>query len=263
MNVYESWIFRWMNYTVAVVETKYYGNKLIMYYYAQGHQESQCPSVPTVCPECDRKDIPRAQVSFFAPCKGIQDSLGFWIPSRWFRIPGSGFQSVSVEFGFWIPIVSRIQHSTGKNVPGSGIRISLHGATLGEYLLRLHEYIFQRPTKVHEPVGPWSLRNLRIQVPIYSKLDEKNDVINWLIYSNLSFTERFKFVFRLSDQYVDTMYRSIFCNKFIGFDLNPFRCLPILIQWMETARECYHIVCGHRSGVPRLRYGNCDFNSVD
>ena len=60
---------------------------------------------------------------------------------------------MSVEFGFWIPIVSRIPLSTGKNVPGSGIRISLHGATLGEYLLRLHEYIFQRPTKVHEPVG--------------------------------------------------------------------------------------------------------------
>ena len=181
MNVYESWIFRWMNYTVAVVETKYYGNKLIMYYYAQGHQESQCPSVPTVCPECDRKDIPRAQVSFFAPCKGIQDSLGFWIPSRWFRIPGSGFQTVSVEFGLWIPIVSRIPHSTSKNVAVSGIRISLHEATWGEYLLRLpsqstcsfnfilfewvitwfrvqfevnnHEYIFQRPTKAHEPVG--------------------------------------------------------------------------------------------------------------
>ena len=35
-------------------------------FYAQGHQESQCPSVPTVCPECGRKAIPRAQVSFFA-----------------------------------------------------------------------------------------------------------------------------------------------------------------------------------------------------
>ena len=117
---------------------------------------------------------------FFAPCKGIQDSLGFWIPSRWFRIPGSGFQSVSVEFGLWIPIVCRIPYSTSKNVPGSGIRISLHGGTSGEYLLRLpsqskctfnfilfewvitwfrvqfeinnHEYIFQRATKVHEPV---------------------------------------------------------------------------------------------------------------
>ena len=130
--------------------------------------------------------------------------------------------SQSVEFGFWIPIVSRIPHSTSKNVPGSGIRISLHGATLGEYLLRLpsqstcsfnfilfewvitwfrvqfemnnHEYIFQRPTKCRASRASsllCGLRNLRIQVLIYSKLDEKNHVINWLIYSNLSFIECF------------------------------------------------------------------------
>ena len=30
-----------------------------------------------------------------ATCKGIQDSLGFWIPRRGFRIPGTGFQTVS------------------------------------------------------------------------------------------------------------------------------------------------------------------------
>ena len=29
--------------------------------------------------------------------KGIQDSLGFWIPRRGFQIPGTGFQSLSVE----------------------------------------------------------------------------------------------------------------------------------------------------------------------
>ena len=28
-----------------------------------------------------------------APCKGIQDRLGFWIPRRGFQIPGTGFQS--------------------------------------------------------------------------------------------------------------------------------------------------------------------------
>ena len=27
-----------------------------------------------------------------APCKGIQDSLGFWIPCCGFRIPGTGFR---------------------------------------------------------------------------------------------------------------------------------------------------------------------------
>ena len=47
----------------------------------------------------------------FAPCKGIQGSLGFWIPRRGFRIPGAGFQSLSVEVGFWISIVSGISDS--------------------------------------------------------------------------------------------------------------------------------------------------------
>ena len=43
--------------------------------------------------------------------EGIQDSLGFWIPSRGFRIPCTGFQSLSVEVGLWIPIVSGISDS--------------------------------------------------------------------------------------------------------------------------------------------------------
>ena len=47
------------------------------------------------------------------PCKGIQDILGFWIPRCGFRIPGTGFQSWSVELGFWIPIVSGIPDSLG------------------------------------------------------------------------------------------------------------------------------------------------------
>ena len=49
--------------------------------------------------------------SGFAPCKGIQDSLGFWIPRHGFRILGTGFQSLQVKLGFWIPIVSRIPDS--------------------------------------------------------------------------------------------------------------------------------------------------------
>ena len=38
---------------------------------------------------------------FFAPCKGNQDSPGVWIPSRGFRISGTGFQ-IFVS-GTWIP----------------------------------------------------------------------------------------------------------------------------------------------------------------
>ena len=43
--------------------------------------------------------------------RGIQDSLGFWIPRRGFRISGIGSHYFSVQFGFWIPIVSGIPDS--------------------------------------------------------------------------------------------------------------------------------------------------------
>ena len=76
---------------------------------------------------------------FIAPYKGIQDSLGFWIPRRGFQIPGTGFQSLSVELGFWIPIFrripdststfSQIPDSTSQNFLHSGIRNPLHGAS--------------------------------------------------------------------------------------------------------------------------------------
>ena len=46
-----------------------------------------------------------------APRKGIQDSLGLWIPRRRFQILGTGFQHLSVELGFWIEVVSRIPDS--------------------------------------------------------------------------------------------------------------------------------------------------------
>ena len=41
--------------------------------------------------------------SFSDPRKGIQDSLGFGIPPSKFRIPGTGFRSLSMELGFGIP----------------------------------------------------------------------------------------------------------------------------------------------------------------
>ena len=80
----------------------------------------------------------------FAPCKGIQGSLGFWLPQHGFRIPGiefrilcqwslnSGFQSL-VGFQipwavFWIP-KPKILDFTSKTLPDERIRISLHGAT--------------------------------------------------------------------------------------------------------------------------------------
>ena len=56
----------------------------------------------------------------FTSSKGIQDSLGFWIPRGGFQIPGTVFQSLSVELGFWIPIVSGIPDSISKIFPVSG-----------------------------------------------------------------------------------------------------------------------------------------------
>ena len=50
--------------------------------------------------------------------KGIQDSLGFWIPRRGFRISGIGSHYFSVQFGFWIPIVSGIPDSLSR-IPDS------------------------------------------------------------------------------------------------------------------------------------------------
>ena len=83
----------------------------------------------------------------FAPWKEIQDSLGFWIPLRRFRIPGtgfcilcqlnldSGFQSL---VGFRIPSAvfripkPRTSNSTTKNFPDSRIRIPyFHGGDHG------------------------------------------------------------------------------------------------------------------------------------
>ena len=61
-----------------------------------------------------------------APCKVIQDSLGFWIPWNGFRIPGTGFQSLSVKLGFWIPWAAfgipnpRIPEFTSKTSTVSG-----------------------------------------------------------------------------------------------------------------------------------------------
>ena len=47
--------------------------------------------------------MPYYVIEFFAPCKGIQDILGFWIPRCGFRIPDSGYwipDSSTVDSGF-------------------------------------------------------------------------------------------------------------------------------------------------------------------
>ena len=77
----------------------------------------------------------------FAICrpmyKGIQDSLGFWIPRRGFQIPGTGFQSLSVELGFWIRIVGGIQNSLSCIPQAEIYRIPLLGAIYASHCRNL------------------------------------------------------------------------------------------------------------------------------
>ena len=54
------------------------------------------------------KKIEAGFVHLFAPCNGIHGLLGFWVQQRVFRISGAGFQSLSVDRGFWTAIVSGI-----------------------------------------------------------------------------------------------------------------------------------------------------------
>ena len=79
-----------------------------------------------------------------APCKGIQDSLAFWIPCDGFRIPrywipilcqGNLDSGSNPVVGFWNPWAvflirkSRIPDSTNTKFPDCGIRIPLHGVS--------------------------------------------------------------------------------------------------------------------------------------
>ena len=79
-----------------------------------------------------------------APRKGIQDSLGFWIPHRGFRIPGTGLRipivsgipdsvscipdSKAQASGFYNQKFLRLTIWPKQNFPDSGIRNPLHGA---------------------------------------------------------------------------------------------------------------------------------------
>ena len=64
------------------------------------------------------RTYPIYDAPLFAPCKEIQDSVGFWIPRCRFRIPSTGFRTLSVEFGFQIPIVNGIRDPSSR-IPDS------------------------------------------------------------------------------------------------------------------------------------------------
>ena len=64
------------------------------------------------CKKRTSKKIQAGKKTMIIPCKEIQDSLRFWILRRGsVQISGTGFQYLSVELGFRIPIVSGIPDS--------------------------------------------------------------------------------------------------------------------------------------------------------
>ena len=66
-------------------------------------------SLRSICQSLNNLAIP---LSHRAPCKVIQDSLGFWIPRCGFQIPGTRFLIFeSVKLGFRLPILSGILDS--------------------------------------------------------------------------------------------------------------------------------------------------------
>ena len=62
-------------------------------------------------PQNCRRGVIESLYPAIAPCKEIQGNLGFWTPRRGFQIPGTGFQFLSVELEFWIPILCGIPDS--------------------------------------------------------------------------------------------------------------------------------------------------------
>ena len=98
-------------------------------------------------------------LQYFAPCKVIQDSLGFWSPgTAWIA------DSLSVGLGFWIPIVSEIPkslswvpsskaHDSGFNkqprIPGRNNQtVCLYFLKHAVYQLWLNNTVFTRVMEV-------------------------------------------------------------------------------------------------------------------
>ena len=95
--------------------------------------------------------IRRSQSSTIAPCQGIQDSLGFWIPVE------LGFQISflsQILTVFWIPkpwipdSISKIFPDSGfykQNFPGSRIRIPLRGVKYKSNIFGpVHAYLIKQ-----------------------------------------------------------------------------------------------------------------------
>ena len=62
-------------------------------------------SLKAIAPSTKDQSHSWRRITFLFSIRPMQrhwDSLGSWTPRRGFRMPGTGFQSLSVELGFWI-----------------------------------------------------------------------------------------------------------------------------------------------------------------
>ena len=77
-------------------------------------------------------------------CYGIQDSLGFWIPFYGLWFPGAGFQSFSVERGFWIPFLSRISEYLSSILNSKALDSGFHGQNFPEFWILQAVFLLKR-----------------------------------------------------------------------------------------------------------------------
>ncbi|KAM7434103.1 hypothetical protein ABFA07_015762 [Porites harrisoni] len=118
-----------------------YCHALVEVAFMEGHQESHCPSVPTVCPECGRKAIPRAQIAaHIDPVNG--DCEGVLSYCLWTQIGCSETKTMklqerkiheekhtSVHLMLLFQTVMQLISIVGRNVRESG-HLSLNEANL-------------------------------------------------------------------------------------------------------------------------------------
>ena len=77
-------------------------------------------------------------------CYGIQDSLGFWIPFYGLWFPGAGFQSFSVERGFWIPFLSGISEYLSSILDSKALDSGFHEQNVAEFWILQAVFLLRR-----------------------------------------------------------------------------------------------------------------------
>ena len=134
-------------------------------------------------------------------CYGIQDSLGFWIPFYGLWFPGAGFQSFSVERGFWIPFLSEMSEYFSSILDSKALDSGFHKQNFPElwilqpvFLLRRAKSDFFKTTfenNKNNPNGIWktiksligvnkqqSINHLRIKEKDLGNNEEMTEAFN-------------------------------------------------------------------------------------